>query len=311
MLVSDAKILITGGNGVVGRALQNELINVGYKNILTVSSKEVDLRDQHATERLFSSFNPTIVFHLAARVYGIMGNMSNRGIAYLDNIRINTNVVDAAYQSGCKKIVAMGSTAVYSDRASLPMSEEEIWVGEPHYSEAPYAHSKRSMLAQLQAYKEQYGMDYAFCVSTNLFGPHDKFDEKFGHVIPSLVSKFHRAVETGSSIIIWGTGNSQRDFLFSIDAAYALRLVCEKYSGVINIASGTTFSIRETVDILCEVTGYNGSIQWDLTKPDGQKMRAYDISRLTSLDFRTRHTFKEALTITYDWYAKNNLIARK
>ncbi|MFN7709536.1 MAG: GDP-L-fucose synthase family protein [Holosporales bacterium] len=301
----DEKVLVTGAGGVIGQALIEELKNERYSNIVALSSKEVDLRDQLATDSFFSSYRPTIVFHLAARVYGIMGNMANRGIAYLDNIRINTNVIEAARAAGCRKIVAMGSTAIYSDRVKLPMSEEEIWIGEPHHSEAPYAHSKRAMLAHLESYKEQYGMDYAFCVSTNLFGPNDKFDENYGHVIPSLVSKFYRAVEYGEPLTVWGTGSPQRDFLFSFDAAYALRLVAEKYSGAINIASGQAFSIRETVNILSEVSGYKGVVQWDLSKPDGQKMREYDVSRLKQLGFKPRYTFQEALAITYEWYRSN------
>lgn len=311
MTISDERVLITGSGGVIGHALKRELQEAGYSNVLAITSGDVDLRDQVATERAFESFRPTLVFHLAGRVYGIMGNMANRGIAYLDNVRINTNVVDAARQTGCRKVVAMGSTAIYSDGVRLPMSEEEIWVGEPHHSEAPYAHSKRGMLAQLVAYKEQYGMDYAFCVSTNLFGPNDKFDEKYGHVIPSLISKFHRAAALGHSPMVWGTGKAERDFLFSFDAAYALRLVAQKFSGAINIATGKSFSIRQTVETLSRVSGYTGHIDWDTTKPDGQKMRAYDVSRLETLGFKPKHTFEEALAITYDWYDSNVMKARK
>ncbi|MFC0400948.1 GDP-L-fucose synthase family protein [Paraburkholderia rhizosphaerae] len=311
MNVSGEKVLITGAGGVIGRALEKELRDAGYSNVVSITSKDLDLRDQVATEDAFKAMQPTLVFHLAARVYGIMGNMSNRGIAYLDNVRINTNVVDAARQTGCRKVVAMGSTAIYSDRVRLPMSEEEIWIGEPHYSEAPYAHSKRGMLAQLAAYKEQYDMDYAFCVSTNLFGPHDKFDEKFGHVIPSLVSKFYRAAELDQPMSVWGTGKAERDFLFSSDAAYALRLIAERHSGAINLATGESHTIRHTVDTLCEISGYRGTVEWDATKPDGQKLRAYDVSRLDALGFKPRVKFEDALAITYDWYRNNVASARK
>ncbi|WP_027783719.1 MULTISPECIES: GDP-L-fucose synthase family protein [Burkholderia] len=311
MTVSGERVLITGAGGVIGHALKQELSDAGYQNVVAIASGDVDLRDQNATERAFDELRPTLVFHLAARVYGIMGNMSNRGVAYLDNVRINTNVIDAARQVGCRKIVAMGSTAIYSDRVRLPMSEDEIWVGEPHHSEAPYAHSKRSMLAQLEAYKEQYGMDYAFCVSTNLFGPHDKFDEKFGHVIPSLMSKFQRAADLGQPLTVWGTGKAERDFLFSSDAAYAMRLVAEKHSGAINIATGESHTIRHTVDTLCRISGYQGTVEWDATKPDGQKLRAYDVSRLKALGFKPRVPFEDALAATYDWYRNNVATARK
>lgn len=311
MTVSGERVLITGAGGVIGHALKKELGDAGYQNVVAIASGDVDLRDQIATERAFDELRPTLVFHLAARVYGIMGNMANRGVAYLDNVRINTNVIDAARQAGCRKIVAMGSTAIYSDRVRLPMSEDEIWVGEPHHSEAPYAHSKRSMLAQLEAYKEQYGIDYAFCVSTNLFGPHDKFDEKFGHVIPSLMSKFQRAADLGQPLTVWGTGKAERDFLFSSDAAYAMRLVAEKHSGAINLATGESHTIRHTVDTLCRISGYQGTVEWDATKPDGQKLRAYDVSRLKALGFKPRVAFEDALAATYDWYRNNVAIARK
>jgi len=304
-------VLITGSGGVIGRALQHELAVAGYKNVTSVTSKEVDLTDQAAAERLFNATKPTLVFHLAARVWGIMGNLSNKGIAYLDNIRINTNVVEAARMCGTRKIVAMGSAAIYSDMVQLPMSEDQIWNGPPHYSEAAYAHTKRSMLAQLEAYKDQYGLNFAYGISTNLFGPHDKFDEKFGHVIPSLISKFYKGQVHGESVSVWGTGKAERDFLFSHDAALALRLIAEEYEGPINLASGTSVTIRDTVGLLQKISGYAGSVEWDLTKPDGQKLREYDISRLRALGFKPRQSFEQALSQTYRWYKENYSHARR
>lgn len=304
-------ILITGAGGVIGRALQNELNSAGYKNVTAITSKDIDLTDQIATEKLFNVVKPSLVFHLAARVWGIMGNLSNKGVAYLENTRINTNVIDAARICGTRKIVAMGSAAIYSDQVKLPMSEDQIWNGPPHYSEAAYAHSKRSMLAQLEAYKDQYGLDFAYGISTNLFGPHDRFDEKFGHVIPSLVSKFHKGKILGEKVTIWGTGKAERDFLFGADAALALRLIGEQYQGPINLATGNSVSIRETVSTLQKISKYGGEIEWDASKPDGQKLREYDTSRLRSLGFEPRHSFEEALSITYKWYVENYSRARK
>lgn len=311
MMSASSSVLITGAGGVIGRALQRELASAGYKNVVAITSKDVDLTDQAATERLFSSTKPTLVFHLAARVWGIMGNLSNKGIAYLDNIRINTNVVEAARMCGTKKIVAMGSAAIYSDMVKLPMSEDQIWNGPPHYSEAAYAHSKRSMLAQLEAYKDQYGLNFAYGISTNLFGPHDRFDEKFGHVIPSLISKFHKGQLHGEPISVWGTGKAERDFLFSHDAAFALRLLGEEYHGPINLATGTSVTIRDTVDMLQKISGYTGAVEWDSTKPDGQKLREYDVSRLKALGFKPRQSFEQALSITYHWYKENFSRARR
>lgn len=303
--MNSQKVLITGSAGVIGQALVKELESAGYDKVTAISSRDADLTDYAAAREVFERVRPDVVFHLAARVYGIMGNMSNKGIAYLDNVRINTNVIEAARAVSVRKIVAMGSTAIYSDSVRLPMSEDEIWTGPPHPSEAAYAHAKRAMLAQLDAYRDQYGIDFAFCVSTNLFGPHDKFDERFGHVIPSLISKFHRGATRGEPVVVWGTGKARRDFLFSADAAAALRLVAERHSGPINLATGTSQTIREAVEALCAISGYAGEVQWDASKPDGQHLRQYDVTRLQALGFKPRYTFKDGLARTFEWYAEN------
>jgi GDP-L-fucose synthase len=240
-----------------------------------------------------------------------MGNIKAQGQAYLDNTRMNTNVVEAARLAGATKVVAMGSTAVYSDSVALPMSESEIWKGPPHYSEAGYAHAKRGMLAQLEAYKDQYGLDYAYCVSTNLFGPHDKFDEQHGHVIPSLLSKFLRANRSGGPVTIWGTGTPQRDFLYSKDAALALRMIGEGFTGAINVATGHAISIFDTVGLITEVSGFKGAVEWDRTKPDGQKLRSYDVSKLAALGFQPRYSLRDALKESYEWLAANAAKARR
>lgn len=298
-----APVLLTGASGVIGVALAEELRRSGYDTVITTSSRDADLTDQREAARLLRSVRPSLVFHLAARVYGIMGNIKNKGQAYFDNVRINTNVVEAAREAGVEKIVAMGSTAIYSDIVPLPMSEKDIWLGPPHPSEAAYAHAKRGMLAHLEAYHSQYGLDFAFCISTNLFGPGDKFDEQFGHVIPSLISKFHRAVTEGSAVEVWGTGSPQRDFLYAKDAARAMRLVAEQYTGPINLATGIPVSIREAVETLREISRYRGEVLWDRSKPDGQKLRDYNIDTLRNLGFEPQYRFSEAMQETYDWYA--------
>jgi len=305
------RVLITGASGVIGHALQKELAEAGYGNVTAIGAEQADLRDEAKTLRLFEEIKPDIVYHLAARVYGIMGNLQNKGKAYLDNTRINTNVIDCAQQVGVKKIVAMGSTAIYSDKTPLPMSEEHLWDGPPHYSEAPYAHSKRGMLAQLEAYKDAYGLDFAFCISTNLYGPYDKFDEKWGHVIPSLVSKFYRANQENGNVPVWGTGKARRDFLFSEDAAYAMRLIAQDFTGPINLATGETHTIREAVDLLAKISHFQGDVVWDDTKPDGQYLRDYDTSKLKSIGFSPRHSLSEGLSKTYEWYCENVASARR
>jgi GDP-L-fucose synthase len=304
-------ILVTGATGVIGNALVAELKDNGDQAVVGLSSRDADLTDFPTTLALFRRCRPTIVYHLAARVRGIMGNLRSQGQAYFDNVRINTNVVEAARQVGARKVVAMGSAAVYSDDVPLPMKEQDIWLGPPHMSEAGYAHAKRGMLAQLQAYQDEYALDYAFCVSTNLFGPHDRFDEQNGHVLPSLISKFHRASGEGQAVTVWGSGEPRRDFLYSKDAARAIRLIGEQFTGPINLATGTSVSIREIAEVIRYIVRPEIKIHWDRSKPDGQKLRDYDVSKLSSLGFRCDYSLATALTETYHWYAEHAAEARR
>jgi GDP-L-fucose synthase len=304
------RVLVTGGSGVVGTAVRNELEDHGYE-VLAPTSADVDLTKMDATVEYFSAAAPDQVVHLAARVHGLMGHVRAQGSVYLDNILINTHVVEAARLAGVQKILAMGSTAVYSDCVSLPMSEKEIWLGAPHYSESGYAHAKRSMLAQLDSYRDQYGLDYAFAISTNVYGPSDKFDEEKGHVIPSLVSRLHRVRRDGGAFTVWGTGRATRDFLYAADAARALRLALENHTGPINIASGTSVTIRETVEALVSAAGFDGEVVWDRSKPDGQAARAYDVSRLAALGFEPTWSLEKGLLETFEWYAENEPYVRR
>jgi len=304
-------ILVTGARGVIGTALLEELRANSGRPVVPACSRDADLTDFPAAMALFQRYRPAVVYHLGARVSGIMGNLRAQGQAYLDNVRININTIEAARLAGVSKVVAMGSTAIYSDQVALPMREEDIWLGAPHRSEAGYAHAKRGMLAQLQAYQEQYGLDYAYCVSTNLFGPNDRFDEQHGHVVPSLISKFHRAVRDGNAVTVWGSGTPRRDFLYSKDAARAIRLIGEAFTGPINVASGMVVSIQETAELIRRITGHRLEIEWDRNKPDGQRLRNYDVSKLRTLGFRPNFSLEQALTETYRWYAENSSEARR
>ncbi|MDR3417126.1 MAG: GDP-L-fucose synthase [Nevskia sp.] len=310
-MAKSSKFLVTGASGLLGHALMDELQASTTEQVVGVTSRDVDLTDFEATRDLFTTVKPDVIYHLAARVFGVMGNLHAQGQGYLDNMRMNTNVVEAARLAGTTKVVAMGSAAIYSDSVTLPMSEDQIWNGAPHFSEAGYAHAKRGMLAHLDAYRDQYGLDYAYCVSTNLFGPHDRFDEQFGHVLPSLLSKFLRANQTDGAVTIWGTGTPQRDFLYSKDAALALRMIGEGFTGPINLATGKAISIADTVQVIAEVSGFKGAVEWDRTKPDGQKLRAYDVSKLAALGFAPRYTLRESLAETYAWLERNVATARR
>ena len=296
---------------MVGVALAAELRSAGYDHVISLSRRDADLTDPAQAEAAIAAARPEVVYHIAARVHGLGGNLRTQGEVYLENIRINTNVVEAARRCEALKVVAMGSTAVYSDEAPRPMREADLWIGAPHGSEAGYSHAKRAMLAQLEAYRDQYGMDYAFCIATNLFGPHDRFDEQTGHVIPSLLSKFERGARTGEPVSIWGSGRAQRDFLFVADAARAIRLVGEDFTGAVNIASGAPLSIAAVVEMLVQVTGFTGQIVWDREKPDGQMSREYDISRLRSLGWVPAFGLTDGLQRTFKWLLQNTGQARR
>ena len=299
------KALITGASGLVGHALERELKFAPGYDVVVTPRPNIDLCDFAATRAFFVDARPEIVFHIAAKVGGLGGNIAAPGQFFYENVVINTNVIEAARLAGARKIVAMGSSACYSDSVPLPMSERAIWDGPPHGSEAPYAHAKRAMLAQLEAYNVQYGLDYAFCLATNMFGPFDKYDEQHGHVVPTLISKFHRAVGSGERIVVWGTGTPTRDFLYSKDVARFLRVIGASYTGSINLASGATVTIRELVEMLRRVSGYKGVIEWDQTKPNGQELRRYDISKLKALRLAPKFDLETALDETYRWYEEN------
>jgi len=303
-------ILLTGAVGLVGSSLAAELTSAGYTNLIKVGSSDVDLRSEQRTSELFESTRPDVVFHAAARVYGLMGNLANKSNVFIDNIQINTNVIESCRRWNVRKVIAMGSSAIYGDSVPLPMKEADVWTGPPHASERPYAHAKRTMLAQLETYCEHDGLSFAYCISTNLFGPNDRFDEQWGHVVPSLISKFYAAKASGAPVTVWGTGSPTRDLLYSCDAAIALRLIAERGQGVINLATGESHTIRRVAELIAEVSEYRGSIAWDESKPDGQKQRSYDVTMLQSLGFTPRWSLKEGLRETYNWYAANASTAR-
>lgn len=306
------RILVTGGSGLAGSALVAYLRALGCREIYAPSSHECDLTDYRATLDCFKAFKPDRVFHLAGFVRGIMGNMQNKATSFLHNILMNTHVVEATWQSKAKKIVAMGTVAAYPDPApAYPITEEMIWQGAPHGSENSYGHAKRAMLAQLEAYRESYGLDYAFAISTNLYGPNDNFDTEHGHVIPSLVRKFYEAKQTSATVTVWGNGEAKRDFLYSADMAAALVALMEELSGAVNIGSGMTVTIRDAVELLGYHTGMSSHVMWDTAKPNGQHFRECDLSRLFNTGFRPHYDLTRGLRETYDWYAANEPRARK
>ena len=301
----DAVIMVTGAGGLVGSTLIEHLAREGFTRLVPVLRRDCDLSDPKSTELLFARTRPTHVFHAAGRVYGILGNMMNQGLSFYDNSMINTNVVEAARLHGVEKITVMGPGAVYPyPPPGVPLREHMIHFGIPHASERGYANAKRAMLAMLEAYQESYGLNWAYIVSCNLFGPRDRFDVKFGHVVPALIRKFHEARCNGGTVDVWGDGSAQRDFMYSRDAARAFQTIMESVDGAVNIGSGVVYSIREIVDMLGAITGMADRVRWDPTKPNGQEYREYDLSRMRLAGFQCRHSIADGLRETWDWYCR-------
>jgi GDP-L-fucose synthase len=304
------RVLVTGGTGMVGNALTRELAGMGFTNVVSIGSTDCDLRNPHAVAKLMAEFTPHYVFHLAARVYGIGGNARYKSDVLVDNVLINTNVIEQARLAGARKIVAMGSGCVYPE---LPGQEElfedQIWIGPPHESESSYAHAKRLMLAQLDAARDQYGLSSAFVISGNLYGPHDSFNIEDGHVIPSLVAKFHEAAKEGKPVSVWGSGVAIRDFTYGGDTARALMAIMCNLEGPVNMGSGQRHPIRDIVEALQDQTGVD--VEWDADKPDGQLVRYYNLDRLQSTGFKAKMKLVDGVQEVYRWYTKNSGTARR
>jgi len=298
------KILITGASGVLGTALRKVCAERGLDNVVAPSRADCDLTSETSVRSYWAEQKPTLVLHLAGWVAGIQGNLNFPADALYSNARMNLNVIDASREVGVAKIVCAGTTATYSDQVPRPMQEADIWLGAPHGSEAAYGHAKRFALAQLEANKKQHGIDFAYMICTNLYGPNDRFDEKHGHVVPSLIARFHRMKAEGAAeIAIWGDGSPTRDFLFAEDAASGFLAAAEKGSGAYNLATGTNHTIRTLVENLQSISGFTGKVMWDTTKPLGQLDRSYDVSRLLGLGWAPEVSLKDGLQNSYEWYA--------
>lgn len=305
----ESRILITGGTGLVGCALARVLAEEGFNTIISVGSRDCDLRDSNAVSNMITQAAPDYVFHLAARVHGIGGNAQYKSDILYDNVLINSNVVEYSRRAGVKKIVAMGSGCVYPElKGHEELFENQIWAGPPHPSEDSYAHSKRLMLAHLDAAREQYSFSSAFVISGNLYGPYDNFNVEEGHVIPSLVAKFFDAAREDKPVSVWGSGVAIRDFSYCDDAASALIAILRNLEGSVNMGSGMHHPIRDIVDTLHTLTGV--PVEWDNDKPDGQLVRYYNLDKLNGTGFRAKVSLAEGIRRTYEWYVSNWQTAR-
>lgn len=306
MIKQNDPIVVTGSRGLVGSAVVERLRNELYTCVIPHTREDCDLRDPEETRAWFNRVHPSHVFHAAACVYGLGGNMANQGKSILENTLINTSVIEACRAAGSvRKLTVMGTNAIYPESASSPWSEPDIFSGRPHAGEAGYGHAKRHMLAMLEAYEQSYGMNFTYIVSGNIYGPRDRFDAETGHVIPSLIRKFADAKRTGGDVVIWGDGSPERDFLHSEDLARVVQLLMSEdiRSGPINIGNGRMTEIRYVVDALTSISGIGQArVRFDETKPNGRLNCRLDLRRIQGLGFAPKINITEGLRSTWDWY---------
>jgi GDP-L-fucose synthase len=302
----DKRITVTGGTGFLGSHMCRKFKERGYKYILTPRSTDYDLVDNDAVKRLYSDCRPDIVVHLAARVGGIGANKQNPGRFFYDNLMMGVQMMEQGRLAGIEKFVAVGTICAYPKYAPVPFREEDLWNGYPEETNAPYGLAKKMLLVQAQAYKRQYGFNAIYLLPVNLYGPGDDFDPEYSHVIPALIKKCVDAVKLGSrEVVVWGTGNPTREFIYVDDAAEAVILATEKYnkSEPVNIGSGSEISIRDLAGLIARLTGFKGRIKWDSSRPDGQPRRRVDTSRAElEFGFNATTNFEEGLKKTIEYY---------
>jgi GDP-L-fucose synthase len=303
------RVTVTGGAGFLGSHLVERLRSFGAGQIFVPRSSEYDLVHPEAVQRMLKDATPDVVFHLAARVGGIGANRAHPGEFFYDNLIMSTQLFHECWRAGVKKFVAVGTVCAYPKFTPVPFKEEDLWNGYPEETNAPYGLAKKMLLVQSQAYRQQYGFNSIYLLQANLFGPRDNFSLDSSHVIPALIRKCVDAKERGDdTIVVWGTGKATREFLYVEDAAEGIVLAAERYneSTPVNLGTGMEITITELIHLIATLTEFEGGIQWDTTRPDGQPRRCLDTAKAERLfGFRARTTLKEGLERTIDWYLKN------
>ena len=303
-----SKIYVSGASGLVGTALVNELRKQGYENITTKSHSELDLLDPRVTSEFFEENQPEYVFHLAAKVGGIIGNKTYPADFLYENVMINTNVLKAAHDTKVKKLLNFGSVCIYPVHAEIPIREDSLLTGPLEYTNEAYAIAKISSLMLAKKYKEQYGDNMISVMPANLYGPKDNFHKQNAHVIPMLMRRFVETKEAGESeVVVWGTGKPTRDFLFSEDLAEGLIHLMNNYDELehINIGPGYETTIRELAETIKEVTGFEGELKFDTSKPDGTPRRYLDTTKINALGWEATTSLKDGLQKMYEWFMAN------
>jgi GDP-L-fucose synthase len=303
------KILITGATSFVGKNLVPLMKEKGYSNLVCVSSKDYDLTEQTEVRKMFAEVKPDVVINLAAYVGGILANKNYPGDFFYKNLMMCSLVMHEAKENKIEKFVGLMGGCAYPSDAPSPIKEEDMWNGYPQAESAGYSVAKKTMITQAKSYRKQFGFNAIVLIPGNIYGPYDNYSLENSHVIPALIRKYYEAKrDNKEEIVAWGTGKPTRDFVYIEDVAEAIIIALETYEGedIINISSGTTISIKELVETIAKVVGYNGKITWDTTKPDGQLYKGFDVSRMkTILGFEPKNDLEMGLKKTIKWFEEN------
>ena len=303
-----SKIYIAGHNGMVGSAISRKLKSLGYHNLITKSSKELDLRNQKQTQDFFKNEQPEFVFLAAAKVGGILANSSYKADFIYDNLMIQNNVIKSAHYYSVKKLLFLGSSCIYPRDASQPIKEEYLLSGYLESTNEPYAIAKIAGLKMCEYFREQYGCNFISAMPSNVYGPNDNFEPKTSHVFAALIKKFHDAkIHNQSKVEIWGSGSPKREFLHVDDLANALIFLMENYHSkeTINIGTGQDISIKELSYSMQNIIGFNGELEWNTSMPDGTAKKLLDVSKINNLGWKADIKLNTGIALTYDWYTKN------
>ena len=306
------RVVVTGGAGFLGGVVVEQLSSKGCKHIIVPRSAQFDLRKTSAVRKLYTQARPDMIIHLAAVVGGIGANRENPGKFFYDNLMMGVELMEQARQMGVPKFVAIGTICAYPKFCPVPFKEENLWVGYPEETNAPYGLAKKMLLVQSQAYRQQYGFNSIYLLPVNLYGPNDNFSWESSHVIPALIRKCVEAKKRGDEhITAWGTGRATREFLYVDDAARGIVLAAERYnsSEPVNLGAGFEISIKKLTELIVKLTKFKGKIIWDPTKPDGQPRRCLDTTRAKKeFGFEAKISFESGLKKTIAWYERSGTL---
>jgi len=307
----DCTIVVTGGAGFLGTAVVKALKDRGFSRLVIPRKAEYDLTREADVIRLYRESQPSVVIHLAAVVGGIGANQQNPGKFFYDNLVMGAFLMEHARLAGVQKFVAVGTVCSYPKFTPVPFKEDDLWSGYPEETNAPYGLAKKMLLVQSQAYRAQYGFNSIFLLPVNLYGPGDQFDPAKSHVIPALIKKCFDAIRNGhKELVVWGDGTPTREFLYVDDAAEGIVLALERYEkpDPVNLGSGSEISIKDLVSLITSLTGFEGQVVWDTTKPNGQPRRRLDTTRAErEFGFKASVPLEKGLRKTVDWYKQTQL----